>query len=281
MIDLHSHMLPGIDDGAADLSIALEMARMQIDQGVTIVACTPHILPGVYHNEGPQIRQAVANLQRAIDDAGLKLQLKPGADNHIAPDFAQQLRSGRLLTLGDTRYVLVEPPHSLPPARLDDLLFGILVADFVPIITHPERLGWVDDKYDLIKRMVDRGVWLQVTAGSLTGRFGTRPKYWAERMMCEGIAHILASDSHNITGRPPDLGAGRRAAEKLVGAAEADQMVMGRPFDIVSDKAATESAPIRMERFDGAVRTDADVSWASDGRDAGALPVGLRRFPWH
>jgi protein-tyrosine phosphatase len=281
VIDLHSHMLPGIDDGAADLSIALEMARMQIDQGVTIVACTPHILPGVYHNEGPQIRQAVANLQRAIDDAGLKLQLKPGADNHIAPDFAQQLRSGRLLSLGDTRYVLVEPPHNLPPARLDDQLFGILVADFVPIITHPERLGWVDDKYDLIKRMADSGVWMQVTAGSLTGRFGNRPKYWAERMMCEGIAHILASDSHNITARPPDLAAGRRAAERLVGAAEADQMVIGRPFDIVSDKAASGSAPIRMERFDGAVRTDADDSWASDGRGAGTLGVGLRRFFRH
>jgi protein-tyrosine phosphatase len=281
VIDLHSHMLPGIDDGAADLSIALEMARMQIDQGVTIVACTPHILPGVYHNEGPQILQAVANLQQAIDGAGLKLRLKPGADNHIAPDFTQQLRSGRLLTLGDTRYVLVEPPHNLPPARLDDLFFNILLADFVPIITHPERLGWVDDKYDLIKRMTDRGVWTQVTAGSLTGRFGSRPKYWAERMICEGIAHILASDSHNITTRPPDLAAGRRAAERLVGAAEADQMVMGRPFHIVSDKAASERAPIRMERFDGAVGTCRDDLRASDGRGTGPLRVGLRRFLGH
>ena len=280
MIDLHSHMLPGIDDGAAELSIALEMARMQIDQGVTIVACTPHILPGVYQNDGPQIRRAVANLQRAIDDAGLKLLLKAGAYNHIAPDFAQQLRSGQLLSLGDTRYVLVEPPHNLPPVRLDELCFGILVADFVPIITHPERLGWVDDKYDLIKRMADRGVWMQVTAGSLTGRFGNRPKYWAERMICEGIAHILASDSHNITERPPDLAAGRKAAERLVGAAEADLLVMGRPFDIVSDKAASEIAPIRVERFYGAVRTDGDQSRASNRRGAGAFRVGLRRFLW-
>ncbi len=271
-------MLPGIDDGAVDLSMALEMARMQVDQGVTIVACTPHILPGVFHNEGPQIRQAVADLQRALDDAGLTLLLKPGADNHIAPDFAHQLRSGRLLSLGDTRYVLVEPPHNLPPARFDDLLFGIILADYVPIITHPERLKWVGDRYDLIKRMVDHGVWMQITAGSLTGRFGRKPKYWAERMICEGIAHILASDAHDATGRPPDLAAGRIAAEKLVGAAEAHQMVMGRPFDILSDKSVLECAPIRVEALDGAVRTGGDGPRASDGYGAGALRIGLRRL---
>ncbi|MGE0765710.1 MAG: tyrosine-protein phosphatase [Hyphomicrobiaceae bacterium] len=281
MIDLHSHMLPGIDDGAADLSIALAMARMQIDQGVTIVACTPHILPGVYHNEGPQIRQAVANLQGAIDDAGLNLLLKSGADNHIAPDFVRQLRSGRLLSLGDTRYVLVEPPHNVPPAYLEDLFFGILLADFVPICTHPERLGWVDDKYDLIKRLADRGAWMQITSGSLTGRFGSRPKYWAERMICEGIAKILASDSHNITGRPPDLADGRRAAEGLVGSAEAGQMVEGRPSSILLDKAAMDSAPISLEKFDGTVRTDRDNLRASYGRGARAFHVGLRRYFRH
>jgi protein-tyrosine phosphatase len=278
MIDLHSHMLPGIDDGAADLSVALEMARMQIDQGVEIVACTPHILPGVFHNEGQHIRQAVDRLQNALDEAGLPLALMPGADNHIVPNFVAELRQDRLLSLGDTRYVLVEPPHNVAPARLDELVFGIALSDYVPVITHPERLRWIEDKYDLIKRMADRGIWMQVTSGSLVGRFGRRPKYWAERMICEGIVHILASDAHDITGRPPDLAAGRQAAERLVGAQEAERMVSGRPLDMVLNKAPADCAPIRVERFDEAGGKDGGDLPAARGHGGGALFGRLRRF---
>ena len=93
MIDLHCHMLPGIDDGASDLSVALDMARAYAADGVTHVACTPHILPGMYHNTGPQIRQLVAELQQHIDDAGISLKLVTGADNHIVPTFVADLAS--------------------------------------------------------------------------------------------------------------------------------------------------------------------------------------------
>lgn len=254
MIDLHNHILPGIDDGAPDLATSIEMARMHVDQGVEIVACTPHILPGVYHNEGPQIRQAVDNLQQALDEAGVPLILIPGADNHIIPDFVSELHKGRLLSLGDTRYVLVEPPHNVAPARLDELVFTILLANYVPIVTHPERLKWVEEKYDIIERMAARGIWMQITSGSLTGRFGRRPQYWAERMIGEGIVHILASDAHDTRKRPPDLAEGHRAAERLVGAGEARRMTTGYPRDIVLDRAPAECAPIVVERFDEAGR---------------------------
>src|SRR4051812_43021892 len=105
MIDLHCHILPGLDDGAPDLSMSLEMAKTFAAQGVTVVACTPHILPGLYQNSGPQIRKATAQLQQAIDEEGISLRLVSGADNHIVPDFVTGLRSGHLLPLGDTRYV--------------------------------------------------------------------------------------------------------------------------------------------------------------------------------
>ena len=115
MIDLHSHMLPGIDDGAESIDISLEMARAWVADGVSVVACTPHITPGVYANHGPQIRTAVAALQHVLDLNGIALRLVTGADNHVMPNMAAELRSGRLLTLADSRYVLVEPPHHIPP----------------------------------------------------------------------------------------------------------------------------------------------------------------------
>src|SRR5262245_55448640 len=111
MIDLHCHILPGIDDGATDLSVSIAMARAFVTDGVTVVACTPHILPGVYANSGPQIRAATAALQQALDEKGIALRLLPGADNHITPTFVAELTSGHLLSLADSRYVLVEPPH--------------------------------------------------------------------------------------------------------------------------------------------------------------------------
>ena len=229
MFDLHSHVLPGLDDGAVDLETSLAMARIYVEQGVLCVACTPHIMPGVYANSGPIIRRAVVTLQRRLDEAGIALRVAPGADNHIVPDFVPGLKEGRLLTLADSSYVLVEPPHHVAPARLEDLFFDIFLAGFIPVLTHPERLTWIESKYDVIERLVARGVWMQITSGSLCGRFGKRPRYWAQRLLGEGLVHILATDAHNLTSRPPDLLEGRMEAERLVGAEEAKHLVVTRP----------------------------------------------------
>jgi protein-tyrosine phosphatase len=233
MIDLHCHILPGIDDGAPDLDVALAMAQTFVDQGVEHVACTPHILPGLYHNTGPQIRLAVAALQAQLDAAAIPLTLVTGADNHIVHDFVDGLRRGHLLTIADSRFVLVEPPHHVAPARLEDLFFNILVAGYVPILTHPERLTWLESKYDVVQRLASKGVWMQITSGSLCGTFGRRARYWGDRMLSEGLVHILASDAHHVSTRPPDLAAGRRAAERLVGAEEATHLVVTRPRAIL------------------------------------------------
>ena len=128
MFDVHSHLLPGIDDGSPSFDTSLAMARSYVDQGVECVACTPHILPGLYHNSGPQIRQAVAELQARLYDAGIALKLVTGADNHIVPDFVDGLKRGHLLALADSAYVLVEPPHHVAPQRLEELFFNILLA---------------------------------------------------------------------------------------------------------------------------------------------------------
>lgn len=240
MIDLHSHILPGIDDGARDLDVSLEMARRYVDQGVTTVACTPHILPGVYHNTGPAIREAVSVLQDEISAAGIGLTLTTGADNHVVADFVGHLRTGHLLPLGSSRFVLVEPPHHVAPARLDDLFFSILVAGYVPILTHPERLTWIESKYPLMVELAGRGVWMQITSGSLRGKFGRRPQYWAERMLAEGLVHILATDAHSAVERRPDLREGFDIAVTKVGFAEATHLVVTRPLAILEDRAATE-----------------------------------------
>jgi protein-tyrosine phosphatase len=235
MFDLHCHILPGLDDGAPDLSTSLQMAQAFVADGVSVVACTPHILPGLYHNSGPQIRLATAQLQAALDREAIPLKLVTGADNHITANFVSELRSGHLLSLAESRYVLVEPPHHVAPPRLEDLFFSLLVAGYVPILTHPERLTWIEAHYETVQRLAQAGVWMQLTAGSVGGAFGRRPRYWSERMLDEGLVHILATDAHDLKRRPPKLGAGRDAAALRVGDAEAEHLVVTRPQGVLDN----------------------------------------------
>lgn len=240
MIDLHCHLLPGIDDGARDLETSLAMARIAAADGITTIACTPHILPGVYNNSGPAIRAAIVSLQHALDEAGIAVRLVSGADAHVTPALGAQLRDGRALSLNDTRYFLLEPPHHVLPPRLEDHVFGLQAAGFVPILTHPERLTWLDQHYDLAKRLVYSGVLMQITAGSLTGRFGRRAHYWAERMLDEGFCHLLATDAHDPVQRVPLLAEARDHAARRVGPEEAMHLVLTRPQGIVNDVSPVE-----------------------------------------
>ena len=251
VIDLHSHILPGIDDGAPDISVSLEMARMAAAGGVTVQACTPHIVPGVYNNNGPQIRQAIADLQAAIDAEGIDLRLVTGADVHLVPDLVSGLRSGQLLTLADSRYLLVEPPHHVAPVRIVDQFFNLMIAGYQPILTHPERLTWISGQYSIMEQLVDGGVWMQITASSLTGAFGKNPLYWAERMLDEGKVHIIATDTHDTRRRPPNLLQGFEYAAKRVGEAEATHMVVTRPAAVLANELPSAS-PVPVKRVPSA-----------------------------
>lgn len=132
MIDLHCHLLPGIDDGAPDLETSLEMARIAFADGIRTLACTPHIYPGVYENTGDGIRQAVAALQKALDEAEIALKLVVGADIHVDPDLLLKLRGGEAPTLGGTRYFLLEPPHHVALPRIADFVFNLVAAGYTP-----------------------------------------------------------------------------------------------------------------------------------------------------
>jgi protein-tyrosine phosphatase len=244
LIDLHSHLLPGIDDGSKDLAMSLAMARMASCDGISTIACTPHILPGVYNNNGPAIRGAVARLSQSIAEAGIPISLVAGADVHIAPDLDIQLRDGRALTLNNSSYLLLEPPHHVLPPRLEDLIFGLQTAGYVPILTHPERLSWIEVHYDLIRRLVSSSVLMQITAGSLMGRFGRRPRYWAERMLDEGLCHLLATDAHNTEQRPPRMADAREFVAQRLGDDEAINLVLRRPQGILDNLSPAELAPL-------------------------------------
>jgi len=247
VIDLHCHILPGIDDGAPDLDESLAMARVAVADGIRVTACTPHIYPGMYENSAVGIRQAITVLREALQKAGIPLQLVEGADVHLTPDLLDGLRAGRIPTLNGTRYFLFEPPHHVAPPRLENVVFDLVSAGYVPILTHPERLSWIDGHYPLFAKLVKGGAWMQLTSGAITGRFGPRAKYWAERMLDEGLVHIVATDAHRADKRPPLLAEGMHAVAKRLGDKAASDMVESRPAAVLRDVAPEALLPLALE----------------------------------
>ena len=243
MYDLHCHLLPGIDDGPSDLETSLAMARMAVADGIIATACTPHIYAGLYENDASGIRKSIAALRQALAAEGIPLTLHEGADVHLAPGLVDDIRADRIPTLAGSRYLLLEPPHHVAPPRFEESVFQLMAAGFVPVITHPERLSWVEEHYKVFVRLATRGAWMQITAGALTGRFGRRPHYWAERFLSEGHAMLLATDAHDLRRRPPLLAEGRDAATGLIGKEEAGHLVMTRPAGIVTNTAPTDLPP--------------------------------------
>ena len=235
MIDLHSHILPGIDDGARTLDVSLEMARIAVNDGITVMACTPHIYPGMYMNDGPGIAAHAARLQQSLREHGIALELVVGADVHLVPGLLAGLRSGAVPTLNGSRYFLLEPSHTTPPPRFEDSVFDLIASGYTPVITHPERLTWVEHHYPVFLRLIQQGAWMQITAGALTGMFGPRAKYWGERFLKEGHTHILATDAHSTGRRLPVLSAAAEIADKVLGATEALNLVLHRPNAVLRD----------------------------------------------
>ncbi|WP_043958143.1 CpsB/CapC family capsule biosynthesis tyrosine phosphatase, partial [Lysobacter sp. A03] len=175
--------------------------------------------------------------QAGLDLRDTPLRLQANADVPLVPGLLDGLREGRVPTIGGSRYMLLEPSHHVAPPRFEESVFELMTAGYTVLITHPERLSWVEDQYEVFERISRRGAWMQITAGALTGRFGRRVKYWGERFVGDGHCMVLATDAHHPQRRPPLLAEAREAAAALVGADEAGHMVRTRPAGIIANTA--------------------------------------------
>jgi protein-tyrosine phosphatase len=219
------------------------MARIAVPDGIRTTACTPHIYPGLYENDAADIKERVKSLQRRLFDEGIKLSLTLGADAHLTPELLGRLRAGTAPSLAGGRYFLLEPPHTVAPPRFAESMFDFVAAGYVPVLTHPERLTWIRGTTRVRRAREDRR--LDASDGrSLTGRFGKEARYFGEKMLDDGLVHVLATDAHSARHRAPLLAEGREAAAKRVGADEAQRLVIERPQAILDNRKPAEVAPV-------------------------------------
>lgn len=217
LVDIHCHLLPGIDDGAADLEASLAMAHMSLDQGVDTIVVTPHQLGAFDFNRGDDIRRRTGELQAEYERHGVPLRVLPGAELRVEERLLDGIDSGDLLTLGDLgRHVLLELPHELY-LPLEPVLEGLKQRGMVGILAHPERNAGLLADESKIDRLVDAGCLMQVTASSLAGGHGPSSQAMAERMATRGLIHFLSTDSHSPKRRRPRLGDAYETAVTIVG----------------------------------------------------------------
>jgi len=240
VIDLHSHYLYDVDDGARTLDDSLEMLRIAAADGVTHIVATPHQFhPAGYHVEAPLARERFEAVGRAAREAGIDLSLSLGAEIHFSENIPEGLADGSLLPLAEgSRYFLFELPTTSIPAEkfLFDIVFTFQTRGFYPVLAHPERNFDVMADPRIAARLRERGVLLQITAQSITGEFGRKSRRAAKKLIRWGAADVIASDAHNPDRRPPGLSAAVRTAAKWVGVDAAEEMVTDTPQKILDGK---------------------------------------------
>lgn len=203
MIDLHCHLLPGIDDGPENMEESLALAQSAVDQGITHVLCTPHHNNGRYENPKASIIAAVAELQIALDETQIPLTVLEGQEVRITGELIEDLNEDNLLftDLNDT-YLLIEFPSADVPAFSETLLFELRGMGKIPVIVHPERNRFFMEDPDRLIPFLEMGCLAQLTAPSIVGIFGKKIQKTAHEMVERNLVQMVASDAHGIDKRP-------------------------------------------------------------------------------
>ncbi|MCJ7538683.1 MAG: hypothetical protein MUO88_03360 [Desulfobacterales bacterium] len=245
MIDLHCHILPGVDDGPADMDESLAMARQAAADGIQTLVAAPHTLNEVFHNPLQRVRDSVARLRRALAENRIDIEVCVGSEVHICTGLAQKVMAKEVATVNDTgRYVLVEfPLHVIPPGSQEEI-FQMKLNDITPILAHPERNPVFQNHPDRLQYFVDMGCLIQITAMSITGLLGEDAMDCAHTLLEQRQVHVIATDAHSFDNRPPILSPAVDAAARSLGSREeAEAMVIHRPRAILAGKPVKAPAP--------------------------------------
>jgi protein-tyrosine phosphatase len=212
LIDIHCHILPGLDDGPANIDFSIAMARAAVEDGTQIIVATPHVRRD--HKVDPAvIPGAVDALNARLESEKIPLRVVAGAEvgwREAADMSADELRG---VTLGSADYLLLECPYGKSPADIESVVEHVRAAGLRPVLAHPERCPLFRNDLDRLAALVDRGAITSITAGSLAGSFGERVQQLAFEMLERGLVHDVASDAHDHLHRPPRINVALREAD--------------------------------------------------------------------
>lgn len=239
MIDLHSHILPELDDGARELDEALHMARLAVESGVSHMVATPHRMD----SGARTVTAAVEFLRQALQAVRIPLKLYPGMEIFGTMDTARLLREGRLLTLNHSRYPLIEFDFEGDGLIQTQILQSVIREGYCPVVAHPERYVYIQQQPELLNEWVRMGCLLQVNKGSLTGRFGRTPQALALALADRGFATVVASDAHSSQYRTPWMYDAWETLARQISPLAAEYLLLENPRKILNDEPMVQKEP--------------------------------------
>lgn len=237
MLDLHNHILPGVDDGPSTMEESVEMARMAYYDGTQTIVATPHNRDVNERSSISTVRSLVDRLNQEIQAQSISLKVILGMENHLEMDTVEQVDKGHALPIEGTHYILIELPFEFYPFYAEEVLFNLQLKSLRPIVVHPERNLAIQEKPEILANLVSKGALAQITAGSISGILGKDHQKAARELLQQNLVHIIASDGHTARGRrTPILSHGVAAVAKLIGDEAAHRMVEDIPQAILQDK---------------------------------------------
>lgn len=251
MIDLHCHILPGLDDGASSWREALDMARAAAADGIEGIVCTPHWMPGVFENMRDNVLRVLSEFKKKLAENEVDIEIYPGSELRLDLRLGRLLEAGKLLTLNDGRcYALIELPESQIPETLDDFFWELKSRGFNVILGHPERNIFLHKDPMRFFHWVQRGVLVQITAASLLGHFGKTVREFSVLLLEHNLVHVIATDAHGLHVRSPNLSEAVAVTAEIIGEENAARMVIDNPRQIIDAQplVSQEPVPIRNHR---------------------------------
>jgi protein-tyrosine phosphatase len=202
MIDLHCHILPGLDDGSINMEESMKMAQAAVDEGIHTIIATPHHANGRYKNEAMMVMQAVMQLNAELNARDIPLEVGCGQEIRLYARLVDDLYEHRLLTLHQSNYLLLELPPDQIPQRIFELLHELQVLNIKAVIAHPERNQEIVQNPDKLVRLIEAGALSQITAHSISGVSGSKIEAVSLELCRLNLVHFVASDAHNLHLRP-------------------------------------------------------------------------------
>lgn len=207
MVDIHTHILPGIDDGARDIYDTLEMARIAVESGTTDMVATPHCnIPGRYRNYfGEEYKEVFLKAREAIEAEGIPLRLHPGMEVYMTEEVPKLMAEGKIMPINGSHYVLMEFGFDEDPEFADMMLKKVHKMQVIPLVAHVERYFFVQDDPEIISEWKRRGYAIQCNKGSFQGKFGRKEKRIAHDLLDRQLVSVIASDAHRPNIRSPRM----------------------------------------------------------------------------
>ena len=241
--DLHTHILPGLDDGSSDSEVSQAMLRMAAESGTTDIFATPHTISGSYLSEWSTILREVDRLNRYAAANRLAVKIHSGAEVAMDWSLLELLPSPGPYCLGGGRFILVEMPLGNLPTYADEFLFTLQTLDFLPILGHPERNPEVKKDPSRLQPWLDRGIFVQLNASSLMGKMGSHTQKAATELIKTGRVHFVGSDAHGVGVRRPDLRETSATLKRMVGVEGAQMLLQENPQQLLGNKPDLIEAP--------------------------------------